>query len=81
MTARKVGKEEMEPFYKLLFKLVNKCLLSHSKRRHEEIYRDLAAMEVLDQNRPISLPSLMLKHMARPADQELGTHVLPYGFV
>lgn len=81
MTARKVGKCEIKPVHKLLFKLVNKCLLPRFEIRHEATYLNLAMMEVLDQNRKINLPSLMIKHMTRAVDQEKWTHVLPYSFL
>lgn len=38
-------------------------------------------MEVLEYNRPINIPSLMLNYMARVSDQEQGTHALLYGFL
>lgn len=49
--------------------------------RHEATYLDLAVMEVLDQNSPINLPSLIIKHMAMAVDQEKGIHALPYEFL
>lgn len=48
LTARKVGKGEIELVHKLLFEFVNKCLLPCSERRHEANYLDLAVIEVLD---------------------------------
>lgn len=45
MTARKVEKEEMKPFHKLVFEFVNNYLLPRSER-HEATYLDLAVMEV-----------------------------------
>lgn len=60
---RKVGNGEMEPVDNLLFEFVNKCLLPRFEGRHKTTYLDLAMMQVLDQNRLINLPSLMIKHM------------------
>lgn len=71
-TARKLGKGEMKPVHKLLFELVNKCLMLRSERRNEVTYLDITVMEFLDQNRPVNLPSLMNKHMARATNQEKG---------
>lgn len=71
----------MEPVHKLLFEFVNKCLLSRSERRHETSYLDLAVMEVMDQNRPINLPLLMIKHVARSVDKEKYTPTLPSRFL
>lgn len=38
-------------------------------------------MEMLNQNRPINLPSLMIKHVARASDHEKYTPALPYRFL
>lgn len=81
LTVRKVGKGEIDPVHKLLFEFLNNCLLPNSERRHEATYLDMVVMEVLDKNRPINLPYVMLKHITRVVDQERGTHVLPYGFL
>lgn len=81
VVSRKVWNGEIKSVHKLLFEFVNKCLLPRSERRHEATYLDLEVMEVLDQNMPINLLLLMLKHVERKADQEKGTHALPFGFL
>ncbi|XP_015082021.1 uncharacterized protein LOC107025797 [Solanum pennellii] len=74
---RKVFKGEMTPSHKLLFELVNKCLLPRCKRMNEANCLDMLVMDVIDQGMLVNLPSLMVKHMTRAAE---GSHALPYGF-
>ncbi|KAH0742892.1 hypothetical protein KY290_030885 [Solanum tuberosum] len=74
---RKVFKGEMTPAHKLLFELVNKCILPRCERRNEANCLDMLVMDVIDQGMLVNLPSLMVKHMTRAAE---GSHALPYGF-
>lgn len=41
----------------------------------------MVVIEVLDKNRLLNLPSLMIKHMAKAVNPYKGTHALPYGFL
>ncbi|KAK6783974.1 hypothetical protein RDI58_017428 [Solanum bulbocastanum] len=74
---RKVFKGEMTPAHKLLFELVNKCILPRCERRNEANCLDMLVMDVIDQGMLVNLPSLMMKHMTRAAE---GSLALPYGF-
>lgn len=69
----------MREIYKLFFKFVNNCVLPRYQRRHEATYMDLAVMEVLDQNKPLNLPSMMIKHMSMMADPLKEAHACLMG--
>lgn len=51
-------------------------MLPRSERRYEATYLDPAVMKVLDQNKLLNLPSLMIKYMTREVNQARGTHIL-----
>ncbi|MCE0481099.1 hypothetical protein HAX54_038510 [Datura stramonium] len=77
---RHILKGEMNLFHKLLFEFINKCVLPHTKRRHEGSLRDLVVMDSLDLNMLINFPSLMLKYMTYIVDPTPGPHDLAYDF-
>ncbi|KAH0641965.1 hypothetical protein KY290_033569 [Solanum tuberosum] len=77
--ARKVLKGEMAPVHKLLFELVHKGVLPRGHRRHISSFRDMGISNALESKEPIDWPSLMIKHMARVADPQPGSHRLAFG--
>ncbi|KAH0668834.1 hypothetical protein KY289_023327 [Solanum tuberosum] len=78
-TARKVLKGEMAPVHKLLFELVHKGVLPRGHRRHITSFRDMGIANALERKEPVDWPSLMIKHMARVADPQPGSHQLAFG--
>ncbi|KAG5604914.1 hypothetical protein H5410_026406 [Solanum commersonii] len=77
--ARKVLKGEMAPVHKLLFELVHKGVLPRGHRRHIASFRDMGIANALERKEPIDWPSLMIKHIARISDPQLGSHQLAFG--
>lgn len=78
--SRRVLKGEMGSDHKLLFKLVNKCLLPRTERRHETSYKDLGVMDMIDTCQKVNLPLLMIKHMTRVITPKKDVHGLAYVF-
>ncbi|KAH0637937.1 hypothetical protein KY290_036439 [Solanum tuberosum] len=70
---------EMAPVHKLLFELVHKGVLPRGHRRHITSFRDMGIANALERKEPVDWPSLMIKHMARVADPQPGSHQLAFG--
>ncbi|KAH0708865.1 hypothetical protein KY290_010377 [Solanum tuberosum] len=77
--ARKVLKGEMAPVHKLLFELVHKGVLPRGHKRHIAYFCDMGIANALERKEPVDWPSLMIKHMARVAYPQLGSHQLAFG--
>ncbi|KAH0649983.1 hypothetical protein KY284_029895 [Solanum tuberosum] len=69
----------MAPVHKLLFELVLKGVLPRGHRRHITSFRDMGISNTLERKESIDWLSLMIKHMARVADPQPGSHQLVFG--
>lgn len=78
---RQIHKKELLPVYQLLFKLVNKVLLTRAQRRSVTSKSDLFLMEQLASFTPVTLPAIMIEHMQKIATFKDGNHGLPYWFL
>ncbi|KAH0633040.1 hypothetical protein KY284_035826 [Solanum tuberosum] len=53
--------------------------LGRGHRRHISSFRDMGIANALERKEPVDWPSLMIKHMARVADPQPGSHQLAFG--
>lgn len=72
-----VLKGVMGPVHKLLFKIVHKGILPRGHYRHIASLRDIGLMNALECKDHIDL--LIIKHLARIFDPQLGSHQLALG--
>lgn len=80
MNIRNVTKKALKGKYRLLFELVNKCLLSQLKKRTTVILLDSYLMEILAKFKKICLPALIIEHTHTIITTKDRKHGLDYRF-
>ena len=77
--AQTVLKGIMRSLHKLLFEIVHKVILPRGHQRHIASIRDMGLMSALECKERIDWPTLIIKHLARIVDPQLGSHQLAFG--